>query len=191
VCKIQGLVNHEVKDEKSLLEKHRTNEICMAAKLVAQNIGTKNFIVDTVNAPGVLDGLVADEADYNVQEFKSSYKAKETEDSREAVTFANLRAQAYHYTAKLIRTFEAGPIKSRELMRQLPIASRYKTQGGSVKIIILPKENITEALGCERDEADCYVVGNWGLQFVQPESESGIVDFSQAYSHLVPDYIGV
>ena len=191
VCKIQGLVNHEIKAEKSLLEKHRTNEICMAAKLVAQDIGTKNFIVDTVNAPGVADGLAADDADYNVQYFKSSYKAKEKKDTVEAVTFANLRAQAYHYTAKLIRTFEAGPIKGRELIRQLPIASRYKTQGGSGKLIILPKEKIKEELGCSPDEADCYIMGNWGLQFVQPESESGIVDFSRAHSHLVPDYMGI
>lgn len=194
VCKIMGMVNHEVKPgaEKSLLDKHRTNEICMAAKLVAQDIGTKNFIVDTVNAPGVADGLAADDAGYNVQSFKSSYKAKEKKDTRQAVTFANKRAEAYHYTAKLIRTFEAGPIRGKELIRQLPIASRYKTQGGSGKLIILPKVKIKEELGCSPDEADCYIMGNWGLQFVEPEKESShIVDFSEVCQDLIPDSLSV
>lgn len=192
VCEIMGMVNHEVKREKPLLDKHRTNEICMAAKLVAQDIGTKNFIVDTVNAPGVADGLAADDADYNVQYFDSRHKAKQKEDTREAVTFANKRAQAYHYTAKLIRTFEAGPIRSKELIRQLPIASRYKTQGGSGKLIILPKEKIKEELGCSPDEADCYIMGNWGLQFVEPEKESShIVDFSDVCQELIPDSVGL
>ncbi|MFH1718518.1 MAG: hypothetical protein ABIF19_14275 [Planctomycetota bacterium] len=190
VCQIMGIVNHEARPEhqKAILDKMRTSEICMAAKLVARQIGTKNFVVDTVNAPGVADNLAEDEAGYNVQQFKSSFKPSEKKDTPEAITFANLRAQAYHYTSVLIHTFQAGPIKDAELMRQLPLASRYTTQPGSGKLIIQPKVKIKEELGCSPDKADCYIMGNWGLQFVQPEGPE-IVQFGA--EALLPDYVGV
>lgn len=188
VCQIMGIVNHEVKEEKSIRDKLSTGDICQAAKLVAQDIGTKNMILDTVNAPGIADALEADAADYNVQRFKSSYKPVERKDTKEAITFANLRAQAYHWTAKLIKTLEAGPITDNELRRQLPIASKYTTQGNSGRLIILPKLKIKEELGCSPDKTDCLVMGNWGLQFVQPSGPE-IVQFGA--EALLPDYVGV
>jgi hypothetical protein len=191
ICQIMGIVNYEVKKQKDILDKLRTSEICMAAKLVAQAIGTKNFIVDVVNAPGVADGLAEDAVGYNVQYFKSSYKPVENKDLRDLIVFANLRAQAYHHTSRLIQTFQAGPIEDEELIRQLIIASRYTTQGGSGKLLILPKQKIKEDLGHSPDKADCYVVGCWGLEKVEPESETGIIDFSSRISHLIPDYAGV
>lgn len=177
VCKIMGMVNCEVVEEKNILDRYRGSEIAMAAKQVAQVIKTKNFIVDTVNDNEVAQCLADDEAEYNVQWFKSSHKAREKEDSSTAIKYANCRAEAYAHTAKLIRSFEAGPITSQELIRQLPIASQYKTQGGSGKLIILPKTEIKKGtnkragLGRSPDDADCYIMGNWGLQFVDPEVE--------------------
>lgn len=196
VCQIMGMVNYEAKLEhqKAILDKMRTSEICMAAKLVAQQIGTKNFIIDTVNDRGVYDGLNDDEACYSVQEFKSSYKPTERDDSPQAIRFANLRAQAYHHSAQLIATFQAGPIRDPELIRQLPLASRYTTQRSSGKLIIQPKDKIKEDLGCSPDKADDYVMGNWGLESVQPETAGGgsvILNFSQAQRSMVPDSIGV
>lgn len=195
VCKIMGLVNCEVVDETDILDKQRNDQICQAAKVMASNIGTKNFIVDTVNGPGVFDGLAGDVANYNVQDFKSSHKATEKTGTRQSITYANKRADAYGYTATQIRNFNVGPIKSRELMRQLSIASRYKTQPTSGRLIIAPKAEIKKGtsklpgLGCSPDDADAYVMGVWGTQYVQPETEGDVtVDFGAQY--LVPDMIG-
>ena len=191
VCKIMGLVNKTVEVENSIRDRHRTDEIVMAAKLLAQKISTKNFIVDTVNDVGIADALSVDEANYNVQYFKSSHKAKENKDNQyqQAIRFANCRAEAYHYTSQQIANFEAGPIKSIELMRQLPIASRYTTQGGSGRLIIIPKLKIKEELGCSPDEADCYVMGIWGEQHVQPEMDIRVNQVKPI--HLVPDHFTV
>lgn len=186
VCKIQGLVNYKVEKEKSILDRHNITEIVLAAKLVAQEIGTKNFIVDTVNSIGVADLLSVDEAQYNVQYFHSSHKATEKDDTPQNIRFANKRAEAYHYTSQLIAKFEAGEITGKELIRQLPVASRYATQGGSGRLIIIPKQKIKEELGCSPDEADCYVMGCWGTQNVQPE-ESGT---GTARSIMVPSFVG-
>ena len=169
VCKIMGMENHCILEEKDILDKHRVQEICQAAKVVASNLSTKNFIVDVVSGPGVADTLAGDVADYNVQYFNSSERPVKKESSPTALAFVNLRAEAYHHTSELIRNFTAGEIKSSELIRQLPIASKYTTQGNSGKLIILPKAIIKKELGRSPDDTDCYVMGNWGLQFVEGE----------------------
>lgn len=189
VCKIMGIVNNTVKEEKSIHDKLRASEIAMAAKNVAQNIGTKNFIVDTVNDLSVANDLADDVADYNVQYFKSSHKATEKKDAQQAIRCANRRAEAYLYASRKIAKFECGPIKSDELRRQLTIASRYTTQAASGRMIIIPKQKIKEDLGCSPDEADCFIMGVWGTQNVEPELD-GQINTVGAMS-LVPDRIGI
>ena len=189
VCKIGGMINNEIlpENEETIRDKHRPSEIILAAKKVAQQIHTKNFIVDIINDGGVAIGLADDEAGYNVQFFDSRLKPTEKDSSTNALKFANLRAEAYAYTAKLIRTFEAGPIHSQRLITGLPIASMYKTQGGSGKLIILPKNEIKKGtknragLGHSPDDEDMYIMGNWGLQFVDAESEQPTEYRSQRY----------
>ena len=58
----------------------------------------------------------------------------------------------------------------KELIRQLPKASKYKATG-SGKLLIVPKLEVRKALGCSPDDADSYVNGIYGLQFVTPEEE--------------------
>jgi hypothetical protein len=53
-------------------------------------------------------------------------------------------------------------------------------------LIIIPKQKIKEDLGCSPDEADCYVMGVWGSQHVQPDEEIG----SGRAMRLVPSHIG-
>ena len=167
VCRIMGMENCEVIDGDRIRDKHKTNEIVMAAKVVAAKIGTKNFICDSIgNGLGVADGLAADEAKYNVQYFNSSERATEKHDTLEALQCANRRAEAYFYAHEQVQHFKTGPVKDSELMRQLSIASKYKTQLSSGKLIILPKEVIKKELGHSPDDADCWVMGVWGTQFV-------------------------
>jgi hypothetical protein len=189
VCKIDGMVNMKVVKEKDILNRHDPQEIAMAAKIIAQDIGTKNFIVDTVNDVSISSLLSRDEAGYDVQEFKSSHSATEKDDTQEAIRFANKRAEAYHYTSRQIATYKAGPIENMELRRQLVTASRYTTQGNSGRLLIIPKLKIKEELGRSPDDADCYVMGVWGTQFVTPEEKAGILTIGAM--SCVPDHVGI
>ena len=179
VCKLMALENLRVVDQGQILDRQNNSDIAMAAKVMAQNLGTKNFIVDTVNMPGVAQTLQEDTAGYHVQFFKSSHKATEKDGSENAIRYANKRAEAYAYTAKQISNFAAGPIDSHELMRQLPAASIYKMQPTTGRLILLPKTEIKTGnkqrigLGRSPDDADCYVMGVWGSQFVTAEHEHG------------------
>jgi len=186
VCRIMGMENCEVKIDSRIRDRHLTNEIIMAAKLVAAKIGTKNMICDTIGVGlGVCDGLAVDEAGYNLQRFSSSNKAKEKKDTLNSLQCANRRAEAYFYASQQVSSFNVGPIKDNELMRQLPLASQYKVQTSSGKLIILPKDKIKEDLGCSPDDADCWVMGVWGSKNVQPEVD-GQISTVGAMS-LVPD----
>ena len=186
VCRIMGMENCEVKKDERIRAKHLTNEIVMAAKIVAAAIGTKNIICDTIGVGlGVCDGLAVDVAGYNLQRFNSSNKAKENNDTLDSLQCANRRAEAYFYASEQVQHFNTGPIKDNELIRQLPLASRYKVQSSSGKLIILPKEKIKEELGCSPDDADCWVMGVWGSQNVQPEVDGQIITVGAM--NLVPN----
>jgi hypothetical protein len=171
VCRIMGMENCEEIAGDRIRDKHLTSEIVMAAKVIAQKIGTKNFIVDAIGTGlGVADGLAADAAQYNVQYFKSSERAKEKHDTLQALQCANRRAEAYLYATRQIQHYKTGPVKDNELMRQLSIASKYTTQLSSGKLIIQPKEVIKKELGHSPDDSDCWVMGVWGSQFVQNDN---------------------
>jgi len=169
VCRIMGMENCRVVEgmEERIRDKKNTGEIVLAAKMVAKKLGTKNFIVDAIgNGLGVADGLAADEAEYHVQRFISSERANVKTDTYQAIQFANRRAEAYFVAAEKVRLFEVGAIKDEELMTQLPIASQYQ-QNRSGKMIIRPKDVIKKELGHSPDDADCWVMGVWGTQFVR------------------------
>ena len=186
VCRIMGMVNCEVKLDDRIRDKHLTNEIVMAAKVVAAKLSTKNIICDVIGVGlGVADGLASDAAGYNLQRFNSSHKAKENKDTLDALQCANRRAEAYFYASQQVAKFNTGPIKDNELQRQLPLASRYKVQSSSGKLIILPKDKIKEDLGCSPDDADCWIMGVWGTKNVEPEVD-GVVSNVGAMS-CVPD----
>lgn len=170
VCAIKGLENGKIIREERVINKRDAAEIVLKAKVMAQQIGTKNFIVDSINDGGVAEMLRNDVAGYNVQEFKGSQSPSDNSKSDECISFANKRAEAYYYTSEQIRLCLVGSITNPELLRQLPYASRYSTSKANGKLIIIPKLEIKEDLGCSPDDADCYVMGIYGLQFVDPES---------------------
>ena len=163
VCMIMGIENGSVKIEEGLRDKHNIGEIVMAAKLVAQRLGTKNFIVDDIGN-NVADLLKTDEAMYDVQCFNGAESAG-PDDIKELLQFANKRAASYCYTAERIRRFDLAPVTSRHLMRGLPIASRF-TVTSKNKIILQPKAAIKKVLGRSPDEEDCFTMGVWGSQYV-------------------------
>ena len=143
----------------------------MAAKLIAKKLGTKNFIVDAIGSGlGVADGLASDEANYYVQYFISTEKPNAKTDMFHSLQFANRRAEAYYVASEKVRHYEVGPIHNTELLIQLPIASQYfQTTGG--KMLIQPKDKIKAELGRSPDDADCWIMGVWGSQFVQNDAK--------------------
>jgi hypothetical protein len=170
ICSIRGMVN-----TKTLVLDHshpsKTEEIVLKAKVIAAQIGTKNIISDCIGwGKGATDMLAADEAKYIVQYFNSA----ESPINKENSIYANKRAEAYGYTSDQIRKQRVQPIEEKELIRQLPKASKYKPSGG--KMLIVPKTEIRKDLGCSPDDADSYVMGIYGLQFVTPEEEKVLQD---------------
>ncbi len=189
-CPIFGMVNCEVVEMKMILDRHRTNEIVTAAKIVAQQIGTKNFVCDAIgNGLGVCDGLASDEAQYHVEYFNSSEKPTEQTPKKKLawaqMRFGNKRAEAYFYTAEQLRTFHAGPVRDSELLRQLPVASRYKTTAG--KLFIIAKDLIRKELGYSPDAADAFVMGVWGTRSVGADTEA---DTKMEIYDWMPDTLG-
>jgi hypothetical protein len=166
ICSIRGIVN-----TRSLVVEHchplKTEEIVLKAKQMCKDIGTKNIISDCIgNGKGVTDMLASDEAGYNVQYFNSANSPA----NKETSIYANRRAEAYGYTSDQIRKQRIQPVEEKELIRQLPKASRYKPTS-SGKMLIIPKTEIRKDLGCSPDDADSFVMGIWGLQFVTPEED--------------------
>ena len=189
ICQLKGFENSRVVAEKQIKDKAKTSEIVFAAKVLAQQLNTKNFIVDCIGVGlGVVDGLAVDEADYYVQYFNSSHAPSSNAKAIPNTLFANKRAEAYFYTAEQIRVLNVDSITNMELFRQLPQASRYKITS-SGKLQIISKEKIKEELGCSPDEADCYVMGLWGLQNVEPVSDKQIEIVKFRGVHI-PKFIG-
>ena len=159
-CVVMGIEDGEILDTKSLAPLN-TAEIILEAKRMASEINTRNFIGDCIgNGKGVMDGLTDDAANYSVQHFCSA------EESNDALC-ANRRAEAYFYASSEIRARNAAPIMDNELLRQLPIASRYLVRNRG-KMLIQPKDIIKKELGCSPDLADAYVMGTYGLKHVDP-----------------------
>jgi hypothetical protein len=200
MCDLKAFENTRIL-EHQVLQPHLTNEIVLDAKLMAQNIGTKNFIVDCIgNGKGVADALQTDEAMYHVQYFNSAERptdAPEVKGERKSI-YANKRAQMAYYVAQEIK---AGRVESineakgmtdvsrRELFRQIPMATRYKVNDAG-QIILLPKDEIKKDLGCSPDSAESWEMGVYGLQFVDPVGSEQIKKESPGRGVYVPHYIG-
>jgi hypothetical protein len=198
MCDLKAFENTRIL-EHQVLQPHLTNEIVLAAKLMMQNIGTKNVIVDCIgNGKGVADALQTDEAMYNVQYFNSAEKPTDapTKKGDRKSIFKNKKAQAAYYVAQEIR---AGRVESinqsqgmteasrRELFRQIPMATRYRPTD---QILLVPKEDTKKELGCSPDSSDSWIQGIYGLQFVDPVGSRQLVKESPGRGVYVPYYIG-
>jgi hypothetical protein len=199
MCDMKAFENTRILDHISI-QPHMTQEIVAEAKMMMQNIGTKNVIVDCIgNGKGVADLLRGDEAGYNVIYFNSSEKPTDapTKKGEKKSLYKNRRAQAAYYVS---REIQAGRVESinqaknmtetskTELKRQIPMATRYKVPNGQV--LLLPKDETKKDLGCSPDSSDSWIMGIWGLQFVDPVGSEQIVKEAPGHGVYVPYYIG-
>jgi hypothetical protein len=177
ICCIMGIVDYRVEVVKHIVDKLRTEEIVSEAKLVAAQIDTMNFVCDAIgNGLGVADGLANDVAGYEVIYFKSSQSPSADTKGKPTwrqLRFGNKRAEAYFRAAEGVRTLRAGPIHSDTLLRQLPVATRYKMSGG--KLFIILKKEIKKELGRSPDDSDCYVMGIWAMGEVEVSYDEGVI----------------
>lgn len=174
LCDLKGFENNrELAHEQ--FHPHMTHEIVAGGKLMAQEIGTKNFIVDCIGiGKGIADGLQQDEANYNVQYFGSAEKPTDapTKKGQRKSLFANKKAQAAFYVSTQVKAMKVQAVTRPELLRQIPLATRYKVTGAG-QVILLPKDEVKKDLGCSPDDSDSWVQGIYGLQFVDPVKDRG------------------
>ena len=167
-CIIRGMDNTKTIERRSI-PPTKTQQIVVEAKQVAKIIGTKNMIIDCIGiGRGVADELDGDEAKYRVQYFCSSEKPDLPE---EVEMYVNQRAAAYGYVSDRIRKLAVYPVKEKELLRQLPVASRYREATNNGKLLLIPKDQIRKELKCSPDDADSFVMGIYGLRYVRPEEK--------------------
>jgi hypothetical protein len=174
ICALKAFENGRELDKRE--EKNpnmRTNDIIVAAKELAAQIETDNFIVDCIGVgKGVADGLADDVADYNVQYFNSSEKVQDSD------LYANKKAEAVAYAAQVIRKYECEPVHDAETRRQLVALSRYKVTN-SGKMIMISNDDVKKELGCSPDKGLCWVYGQYGMQFVEPLRNESLVRYNE------------
>jgi len=159
-CVIKVFENEREIDQVIL---HENNTMIIAGHL--KNIGlrhrTEDYIVDEIGiGKGIVDDLYQNHK--QVQSFNSACKATDCH------RFANLRAEAWWYVAERIQAHEVDYIEDEETRRQLS-SVRYRVVNSTGKILLDPKSDTRKLLGHSPDRADAYVMGIYGLQFVQPQ----------------------
>lgn len=134
----------------------------------------RNFIIDSIgnDIAYTLGGKSDKDRPLNIQHFKSSEKSTDEK-------CANARADAWNYVARQVENLEVQYPEEVELRRQIPYACRYKMNAQG--IIIAPKLLIKKDLGCSPDRAECWQMGIWGTQFVEPESDNKKTRYRDKY----------
>ena len=165
ICAMKAFENGRELDQRNIKNPNmRTNDIIHEAKLLAQQIDTKNFIVDCIGVgKGVADGLAEDEANYDVQFFDSAFN----DEALVGELSYNRKAEAVAYAAGLVRRLEVESIVDSETKRQLVALSRYKVARNG-KMIMISNDDVKKTLACSPDKGLCWIYGIWGLQFVEP-----------------------
>ncbi len=193
ICAMKAFENGRELSQKNLKNPNlRTNDIIFEAKLLAEEIDTKNFIIDCIgNGKGVADGLADDIADYDVQYFNSAGKVGVPGDKgqRNAGIFAdsnrydNKKAEAVGYAASLVRRCKVESIVDPETRRQLVALSKYKV-ARSGKMLMILNDDVKKELGCSPDKGLCWIYGQWGLQYVDPIRNDAL----ERYDEGIKDY---
>ena len=173
-CIVMAMENTRIL-EKQALHPDRTGEIVAACLTMGTRWDTKNHIVDKIGlGRGVVDGLDEIGGLY-VQGFDSSERASADTEPK----MANRRAEAWWYTMLEIVEGRVAYIEDHEVRRQL-CSVFYTVPGGRVQMEL--KSKVRARLGRSPDDADAFVMGQWGLQHVEPERQAGRFD---AGSHRI------
>ena len=163
---VQYFENNCVKEQRVFSQAAISDNIMILSghlKNMAMEFKCNNFIVDGVGiGKGVADDLSLNEK-YEVQIFKGGEKSSEPE------RFADKNMEAVWCTSRQMRTGKVDPIEDAETRRQLTKLRCQANRRGQLQLD--PSPQIKKDCGCSPDRARCYVMGTYGLQFVEPEPE--------------------
>jgi len=175
LCSIKAFENGRELDHKDI-HWTLTSEVVFEAKLMAEQIDTKNFIVDCIgNGKGVADGLAVDVANYDVQYFNSALSDRKIVGE----LYYNKKAEAVAYAATLVRRCRVESVVDTETKRQLVALSRYKVARNG-KMIMISNDDVKKAIGCSPDKGLCWIYGQWGLQYVDPVRNDALDRYDEA-----------
>ena len=183
LCSLKAFENGRELTQKSV-HWTLTSEVVFEGKLMAEQVDTKNFIVDCIgNGKGVADGLANDIAGYDVQYFNSSESASIKAIKKNAIAYSNLyynrKAEAVAYAATLVRRCEVESIADIETKRQLVALSRYQIARNG-KVLMISNDDVKKAIGCSPDKGLCWIYGQWGLQYVDPIRNEDLDRYDEA-----------
>jgi len=146
----------------------RTTEISSKLAELSRKYNNIPIVVDEIGiGGGVCDELY--KYGRQVIPFNGAEKAENAE------KFYNKRAEAWWELAERLCKYECGCMymaRYPELIKQLTIPT-YEFRNG--KILIEGKEDIKSRLGYSPDDADCYVMGVWGMVRRRPKLTYAVV----------------
>jgi hypothetical protein len=174
-CVIYVLENGRRIDTKIMFERD-TMKVAGELMVMSAKHTIDDFIIDTVGIGiGIADRL--SELGKRVQKFNGAQKANKSE-------VVNLRDLAYWYTMRKIQDKEIEyPCHDDEDLRKQLVKVFYKVTGSKGQIKLLPKDQIKKEIGRSPDRADCYTMGLYGLQYVQPwRKKEGYFDETEELS---------
>lgn len=169
LCVIYAIEDSEPVDD-DIFHERDSMKIGARVNLMMERHGINDAIVDSIGAG---NGVIAylNSIHKRVMEFDSREKAIEEK------RFANKRAEAWWHVMKQMMDGEIlypaevnGKPKEAMLLRQDLSSVRVKPGGRHGRILLEDKVLGTKKrLGRSPDRGDAYVMGNYGLQFVNPE----------------------
>jgi len=163
-CVIYAIRDAKITSRKIL--RGRVQPMVVAGEIISmrRQEKIKKVIIDNIGVGSGIEGrlgeLIGSE---NVIGFRASERSN-------LQGFKNLRAEAWWYAMEQIRDGKVAKIDDDKLRGQL-CNVRYKVVDSSGTIQIEGKKEIKKRIGISPDRADAYVMGIWGLQFVNSEEE--------------------
>lgn len=182
-CPIYVFEDTEVIDEEILREPEIRGNIMVISgyiKNMAKEHVCNSMILDANQlGKGVADDL-ARNPDFDVQQFKGGRKSSDPERWR------NMNMEMVYYLSREMRKGRIAPIKDAETRRQLVGASKFQIGTWNDVMSLDLAAKIREVLGCSPDRAKAYMMGIWGLQFVEGDLASGDTDYDKRSSPTRP-----
>ena len=160
-CPAYVIKNTEIIDQRYM--NHRdTVKIGAELDMLGHDYDCNDFIVDSI---GIGEGVCGEltRRNRNVQKFVSSEKAWIRPER-----YKNRKAEAWWYVRELVKNYDVLYPNDVELRRQI-CGVKFKLSDGSGKLQIEPKLKTKQTLGCSPDRADTWVMGIYGLQYVEPK----------------------
>lgn len=156
-CVIYVIENGLIVDQKIMAERD-TMKIAGEMVILGNKWKTPNFIVDSIGiGQGIYDRLREVKPQARVTALNSAEKSFDED------RYANIRAEMWWYVMSEIQDKRLPYPEDEELRRQLT-SVRFKVVNSNGKVQLEPKAETKKRLSRSPDEADAFVMGQFGLK---------------------------